>query len=273
MRTTPKDFMGATVRGAVVSMGITAGLLMPRGGHAALPPETFFAKSPADAISAVLGAPQAPIDEAVELVVPGTVEVADFVPVSVNTAVDKVESITIVANENPNPIVANFRLDPQLVPYVATRVRLAKAGNMQALVKAGGTVHRATKDIGVTLGGCGDSEPGPEDRPEAKIPPNNVLLRAAKGDDGVVVRAIITHPMTPPSRPNPKSGNAAPGHFIQEVTAQLNGHTVLHGDWSPGVSQNPYLSFKIRGARMGDMIRVNWVDNEGMTGSSEVKVE
>lgn len=273
MSMTRRDFVWVTATGAVASTQIAAGLITPRAVHAVLPPETFFAKSPADAIIAVLGTSQAPIDEAVELVVPDTVEVADFVPVSVNTTLDKVESITIVADENPNPIIANFRLDPRLVPYVATRVRLAKAGKVHALVNAGGTVHRASKDIAVTLGGCGDAEPGPENRPEAKIPPKNVLLRAANGDDGLVVRTIITHPMTPPSQPNPKGGNAMPGHFIQEVTAQVNGHTVLYGDWSGGVSQNPYLSFKIREVRTGDLIRVNWVDNEGMTGSSEVKVD
>jgi sulfur-oxidizing protein SoxY len=85
-------------------------------------------------------------------------EMADMLPVSVRTTLQNVESITIVADKNPNPIIAHYRFEPRLGPYVATRVRLAQSGEVHALVKAGGTVHRATKDVEVGIGGCGDSE-------------------------------------------------------------------------------------------------------------------
>jgi len=258
--------------GAVASTAIGGLLLAPRGARAALPPETFAAKSAAEATASVLGISESIIDGTVDLEVPGVVEVADYVPVTVKTALDGVESITIVGEENPNPIIAHYRLDPRLVPYIATRVRLAKAGNVDGLVKAGGTVHRATKSVGVTLGGCGDAEPGPESRAEAPIPSKSILLRTAKGADGLVVRALIAHPMTPPSNRGAPAMSGSPGHYIQEVTAQINGQTVLRGDWSAGVSQNPYLSFKVREAKTGDVISVAWVDNAGMSGSAETKV-
>ena len=100
---------------------------------------------------------------------------------------------------------------------------------------------------------------------------NNILIKTTKVDDGVVVRALINHPMTPP-RMDPKLGMMVPGHYIEEVTVQLNGKTVLSGDWSSGVARDPYLSFKIRQARPGDVIQLAWADTAGNTASSQVTV-
>ena len=267
MNMTRRTFLGAAVSGAAVASTVAAGVLTPRRAGAALPPETFFATSPAEAIKAVLGTYQTPTDPAVELDITDTVEMADMVPVSVETTLDNVESITIVADENPNPIIANFKLDPRLQPYVATRVRLGGSGDISALVKAGDTIYRATKYVQVAISGCGDPEAGPHDI----VMSDRFLFRTAKSDGGVIVRALMHHPMTPP-RKDPSTGLPVSGQYIQEVTAQLNGKTVLNGDWSAGVSADPYLSFKIRQAAQGDIIRITWTDNTGHSASSEVKV-
>jgi sulfur-oxidizing protein SoxZ len=100
---------------------------------------------------------------------------------------------------------------------------------------------------------------------------DNIRMKTTKVDDGVVVRALINHPMTTP-RKDPKLGMMIPGHYIEEVTVQLNGRTVLSGDWSSGVARDPYLSFKIRQGRPGDVIRLAWADTAGNTASSQVTV-
>jgi sulfur-oxidizing protein SoxY len=268
-----RTFVHAAVGGAVISMGFGAGILASRRVKAALPPQTFFAPSPNAAVSAVLGTDQTPLDAAVELEIPSMVEVADMVPLTVATTLDDVESITIVADDNPNPIIAYYRLTPQLWPYIATRVRLAKSGNANALVKAGGTVHRASKHVAISISGCGDAEPDPEriSGPQKGQKPGHILVRTQKSDDGLIFRAIISHPMTPPLK-DPKTGTPTPGYFIEEVEAQVNGKPVLNGDWSAGVARDPYLSFKLRQAAPGDVIRLSWKDTSGNTGSKEVTV-
>ena len=100
---------------------------------------------------------------------------------------------------------------------------------------------------------------------------DSIRIKTTKIDGGVVVRALINHPMTAP-RMDPKLSLMVPGHFIDEVTVQLNGETVLSGDWSAGVARDPYLSFKIRQAGKGDVIRLSWVDNAGNSASSQVTV-
>jgi len=42
--------------------------------------------------------------------------------------------------------------------------------------------------------------------------------------------------------------------------------------WGTGISKNPYLTFHLKGAKVGDKIAVNWVDNLGNTGTGEVLV-
>jgi len=266
-------FVRAAAGGVVLSTSFGSSLLTPRRATAALPPQTFFAASPTAAISAVLGTDQTPLNAAVELEIPSMVEVADMVPLSVTTTLDDVESITIVADDNPNPVIAHYRLTPLLWPYIATRVRLAKSGNVHALVKAGGAVHRATKHVAISISGCGDAEPDPEriSAAQHQTAPDSILMRTKKSNDGLIFRALITHPMAPPLK-SPKSGAVVPGYFIQDVEAQINGKPVLRGDWSAGVARDPYLSFKIREAAKGDIIRLSWIDSSGHNASSEVVV-
>ena len=68
-------------------------------------------------------------------------------------------------------------------------------------------------------------------------------------------------------------GPQSPAHFIQLVTATLNGKAVLEAQWGTGISKNPYLTFRLRGAGLGDKIAVNWIDNKGATNAIEGIVE
>ncbi|HIP68010.1 MAG TPA: thiosulfate oxidation carrier complex protein SoxZ, partial [Chromatiales bacterium] len=52
-----------------------------------------------------------------------------------------------------------------------------------------------------------------------------------------------------------------------------NGKTVMTAYWSGGISKNPYLSFKFKGAKAGDTVKLSWADNMGKSDSAEVKVK
>jgi sulfur-oxidizing protein SoxZ len=68
------------------------------------------------------------------------------------------------------------------------------------------------------------------------------------------------------------SGALIPAHFIQDVEATHNGKSVLKTMWSGAVSQNPFLSFKFKGAAKGDKVVVKWVDNKGDSRTDEVTI-
>jgi sulfur-oxidizing protein SoxY len=65
-----------------------------------------------------------------------------------------VESITILADANNSPLVGSFDVSGA-EPYVSTRIKLGKTGNVMAVVKSGGKLYAAQKEVKVTIGGCG----------------------------------------------------------------------------------------------------------------------
>jgi sulfur-oxidizing protein SoxZ len=52
----------------------------------------------------------------------------------------------------------------------------------------------------------------------------------------------------------------------------LNGKPAIKAFWGPAISKNPLLQFKVKGAKAGDKITVNWVDNRGEKRADEAIV-
>ena len=96
-------------------------------------------------------------------------------------------------------------------------------------------------------------------------------IRATMQGDSADVKVLISHPMETGQRKNEK-GEVVPQHFITQVTATLNGKPVMSAQWSQAVSRNPFLGFKVKGAKPGDKIGVSWVDNQGDKSSIETTV-
>lgn len=96
----------------------------------------------------------------------------------------------------------------------------------------------------------------------------------AKAKKGVAtIKCLISHPMETGLRKDKKSGRKIPAEFIQEVTCEHGGNTVLHGQWNSSLSKNPFLSFKFDDAKSGDSIKISWVDNKGNSDSTEAKIK
>ncbi len=101
----------------------------------------------------------------------------------------------------------------------------------------------------------------------------SIKVRAKVKDGETVVKALISHAMETGVRKDKKTGKKIPAHFIQEVTCNHNGNTVLTADWGTAISKNPYLSFKFSGAKAGDTLKMSWVDNKGESDSVEAKIK
>lgn len=101
--------------------------------------------------------------------------------------------------------------------------------------------------------------------------PEPIRIRAQAVGDHVVVRVLISHPMESGQRRD-ETGQPVPAHFVREVRATLNGHTVFTAEWGPWVARNPVLRFELKGGRAGDRIGVSWLDNQGQGRSDEALV-
>ena len=96
-------------------------------------------------------------------------------------------------------------------------------------------------------------------------------IRASLQGDVADVRVLMAHPMETGQRKD-AAGNVVPLHFIQTITAQLNGKPVFAADISQAISRNPVFAFKVKGAKAGDKLSITWTDNKGEKRTDEVTV-
>jgi sulfur-oxidizing protein SoxY len=118
------------------------------------PEDAFKQKNEADAIKALYGK-TAEASDKVKMDAPEIAENGAVVPISVSTTLTDVTSIAFLVSENPIALVASYRIPAGTVPGVANRIKMAKTSNVIVVVEAGGKLYSATKEVKVTVGGCG----------------------------------------------------------------------------------------------------------------------
>ena len=108
-----------------------------------------------DTVKALGGATPTPNASIVFFSTPDIAENGAVVPIGVTSNVPQTESIAILIEKNPNMLAAVFDIPSGTESSLSTRVKMAQTSNVYALVKADGKFYVASKEIKVTLGGCG----------------------------------------------------------------------------------------------------------------------
>jgi sulfur-oxidizing protein SoxY len=148
-------FLRGSLAAGAAGVAASAGLLTPSAVLAAWPKAAFESKKAADAISAI-GGGAAPTESAeIKIKAPDIAENGAVVPVTISTDMADVETVSLVAEANPLPLISTTTLGEGALPYIATRIKMGKTGNVVAIVKAGGKLYSAKKQVKVTIGGCG----------------------------------------------------------------------------------------------------------------------
>jgi len=143
----------ASFVGGAVAIG--SSVLVPQRVIGAYMKAGFEARDVDGAISGSLGSAQHSASDAVKLKAPDIAENGAVVPITVSADMGKVTNISIIAAANPQPLTSTYQLSPAAEAYVSTRVKLAKTTDVVAVVKADGKLYSATKEVKVTIGGCG----------------------------------------------------------------------------------------------------------------------
>jgi sulfur-oxidizing protein SoxY len=115
----------------------------------------FETQSLDDTIKAMGGAGSAASKDIAFFSTPDIAENGAVVPIGITSNVPKTESIAILIEKNPNMLAAVFDIPAGTEPSLSTRVKMGQSSNVYALVKADGKYYYASKEIKVTLGGCG----------------------------------------------------------------------------------------------------------------------
>jgi sulfur-oxidizing protein SoxZ len=86
------------------------------------------------------------------------------------------------------------------------------------------------------------------------------------------VKSLMLHPMETGSRIDPDTGNSVPAHHITQLIFSNNNKQVMVANFSTAVSKNPFFGFSFEGAKVGDTLKVSWVDNSGATDELETQL-
>jgi sulfur-oxidizing protein SoxY len=138
---------------ALVGLMASAGLMT--SAEAAAWNEAAFKAKTVDDVAKILGSASAPeVSDKVNLRAPDIAENGAVVPVGVETSL-KATEMAILVEKNPSALAAMFVLGDGAEPFATTRVKMGQTSNIIGMVKVDGKWLMASKEVKVTLGGCG----------------------------------------------------------------------------------------------------------------------
>lgn len=134
---------------------LAAGLfLAPLRALAAWNKEAFGAKTAADALK-IIGVAGSAESKDIAIEAPQIAENGAVVPIEITSNVPNTRSIAVVIEKNPFPLAAKFDFGDGALPYVKVNVKMGESSFVRVVAEAGGRHYSASKEIKVTIGGCG----------------------------------------------------------------------------------------------------------------------
>jgi len=151
-----RTILKGAVAGGLVGLGLSG---LPFPAYAAAdakdwPQEAFKQKSEVDALKALYGKTVEASDK-VSLDAPEIAENGAVVPIAVASTLPKVTGIAILVLENPNVLAAAYKIPEGTEAAVSNRLKMAKTSKVVAVVESNGKLYSASKEVKVTVGGCG----------------------------------------------------------------------------------------------------------------------
>ncbi len=122
---------------------------------AAWPEKAFSAPEMRAALVGLFGTDVLTASDQITLKVPEIAENGAVVPVSIKTTLQNVESISIVVEKNPRPMVASFEIPPGTLADISSRIKMAETSDVTAIIKTSDGIYSTAKQVKVTIGGCG----------------------------------------------------------------------------------------------------------------------
>jgi sulfur-oxidizing protein SoxY len=147
-----REFLGS---GAILGLAAALGLIKPSTVFAVGENRSAFeAKSLANTLK-ILGASSASESNEISINAPDIAENGAVVPIEVSSLFPNTQSISLLAEKNPNALTSTYEFTEAVEPYVFTRIKMGETSNLIVLVKADNKFYFAKKEIKITLGGCG----------------------------------------------------------------------------------------------------------------------
>jgi sulfur-oxidizing protein SoxY len=133
---------------------LSLGALIPRISLAAWNEKAFSAADQDTAIDALYDG-IADASANINLKAPDIAENGAVVPITISTDLPDVKSISVMVAKNPLPLTAQFIIPEGTHPKVSCRIRMGETSPVTAIVETKTGNFKTSKEIKVTIGGCG----------------------------------------------------------------------------------------------------------------------
>lgn len=91
----------------------------------------------------------------ITIIAPDKAENGAVVQIEVRSEIANTESLSILVENNPTPLIAHFVFGEGADAYIVTRIKMAETSDVQAIVKVGNQYFSAKKRVEVLENGCG----------------------------------------------------------------------------------------------------------------------
>ena len=137
-------------------LALAALTVLPRALLAAAWPEKAFSSPVAsEAMIDLLGTDKTIPSDQITMKAPEIAENGAVVPIRIKTTLENVESISIIVEKNPRPLAATVEILPGTLPEFSSRIKMRETSQVLVVVKTDSGLYSTSKEIKVTIGGCG----------------------------------------------------------------------------------------------------------------------
>ena len=137
-----------------LTAALAFGLVKPLAALAAWNKEAFGAKTPADALKN-MGVGNAAASSDLVIEAPQIAENGAVVPIEISSSIPGTSALIVLIEKNPFPLASRFDFKDGALPFVKLNVKMGETSDVRVIAVAGGRHYAATKEIKVTIGGCG----------------------------------------------------------------------------------------------------------------------
>ncbi len=116
-------------------------------------PKVWDAKKVDEAVKELFGTDKT-VEGKIKLKAPDIAENGAVIPVSFSTKL-KASKVAVFQDANPEATVAVFTIPENGIIDYGIRIKMAKTGTVTVVAEADGKLHKVSKLIKVTIGGCG----------------------------------------------------------------------------------------------------------------------
>ena len=145
-----RNFLGLSLGVAAVSM---VPVTLSAEDFRASKPKVWTATKVDEAMKAMFGT-TATTEGGINLSAPDIAENGAVIPISFTTDL-KAKTIAVFQDANPEATVAVFTMGSRAVADYAIRIKMQKTGKVTVVADVDGKLHSVTKEVKVTIGGCG----------------------------------------------------------------------------------------------------------------------